>query len=92
MNQSEEIAGWLGQLIEPHALVEMRCLGVRGRKAIASYWRGEDLEAMAARAVEYDQAGAKGVYFGLNPVRLDLAAPARPARRVTQTYCCAAGC
>ncbi len=75
----QQIAAWLGQLVAPDQLVELRALHLpasetrAARDAISEYHPGDQLLHMATQALAYEQEGAKGVYFVLNPVRHDMA-------------------
>lgn len=63
------IARWLRLFIEPGQRTELRALGA-SYQVVSQLFQGDDLDAMAARAVELDaRPGIKGVYFVPNPIR-----------------------
>lgn len=71
--QVEAITRWLAVFIRPTQVTELRALHLDdGRKIACSFWTGDRLLDMAARAVELERAGAKGVYFTPNPLRPDM--------------------
>ena len=63
----------------PGQVVELRALGVQGRKAVCEVF--SDLGALARRAAELDAAGAQGVYFTLNPLKPDMVGRKVSARK-----------
>lgn len=70
--QAVKIEEWLRILHPlPGEVVELRALDVEGRKAVCECYA--DPAALADRAVELDQAGARGCYATLNPLRPELA-------------------
>jgi hypothetical protein len=76
--QVEAIARWLAVFVRPGQVTELRALHLaNGRRADGAIFTGDGLLAMAARAVEFEQAGAKGVYFTPNPLRSDMATSKR---------------
>jgi hypothetical protein len=79
--QVEAIARWLAVFVRPGQVTELRALHLaNGRRADGAIFTGDRLLAMAARAVEFEQAGAKGVYFTPNPLRPDMATSRRFAK------------
>jgi hypothetical protein len=58
---------------------EIRALAVGNHRAVS--FISSDVQAMALRAAEWDQAGAKGVYFTPNPLRPDLEGSRASARK-----------
>ena len=64
----------LSLLTEPCQLVEMRILGINGKRRTDSGYFS-DLEKLARAALSYD-GRAEGIYFTLNPVKPDLVARA----------------
>src|SRR4051812_5508986 len=60
-------------------VVELRALGVAGRKAVS--FISADLHALAVRAAELDGQGATGCYFTPNPLKPELAGHAVSARK-----------
>src|SRR5262245_2635143 len=71
--QIEAIVGMLAIFHPPGPdwCVEMRSLNVGKRRAVCETFG--DARALAARAAECDAQGAKGTYFGLNPLAPHLA-------------------
>lgn len=65
-----DIEKWLRVFCVPGQVVELRALGVGGKRAVCEVFG--DLAALARRAAELDAAGAQGVYFTPNPLRPDL--------------------
>lgn len=65
-----EIENALALYLPPGGVYELRGLGVRGRAAVSAHF--SDLGAMAALAAQWDEQGATGVFFGLNPRKPDL--------------------
>ncbi len=61
-------------VFHPHAgaagVVELRALGVGGKRAVCSVHA--DMAELARRAAELDAQGASGCYFTINPLRPDL--------------------
>jgi hypothetical protein len=66
------VAGWLGHLIAPDQVVELRALrvadGTRGGSTWAGTFRGDELPALAAAALGLSGL-CQGVYYTLNPLR-----------------------
>jgi hypothetical protein len=61
-------AAWLGRLIEPKQVVELRAIYCDGY-ARTCYFRHDQLDTMAREAVKLTEQGeVKGVYWTLNPV------------------------
>lgn len=71
MADSQMIERTLRVFCAPGQVVELRALGVQGKRAVCEVFG--NLEALARRATDLDQAGAAGVYFTPNPLRPDLA-------------------
>lgn len=69
--QAETVEQALRVFCVPGQVVELRALGVQGKKAVCETFN--DLSAMASRAVELDAAEAQGCYFTLNPLKPELA-------------------
>lgn len=67
----KQIAEWLAHIVYPDQVIEVRSLSVGSKRAISRYFRGTDLESMVVYAQRQEQEGAKGIYFGLNPIRDD---------------------
>jgi hypothetical protein len=76
--QIAAITNWLRIFHSPFDAVELRALGVYGRRAVCGVFDSPDM--LAARAAELDGAGATGTYFTLNPLRPDLAGSTASAR------------
>jgi hypothetical protein len=76
----DQVARWLSTFVRPGQWTELRALQVGGRKVDSSFFDGGRLDAMAARALELEAAGARGVYFVPNPLRPDIADSRRCAR------------
>jgi hypothetical protein len=79
--QVENIARWLAVFVRPGQVTELRALHLaNGRKLASAFFTGDRLRDMATRAVEFEKAGAKGVYFTPNPLRPDMATSKRYAK------------
>lgn len=81
--QVAAIAQWLGVFHSFTDTVELRALGVGGRRAVCEVFG--DPQALARRAAELDGAGASGCYFTLNPLRPDLAGSTASCRKADVT-------
>jgi hypothetical protein len=66
-NRLSTIQAALAHLVDPGQIVELRILGVNGRKRTDSGYFS-DFEKLARAAMSYD-GRAEGIYFTLNPVR-----------------------
>jgi hypothetical protein len=66
---------WLPLLTQPDQVVELRALQVGTARAVSRVFRADEegLAALAEQARAWDEAGARGVYFTVNPIRADLA-------------------
>jgi|ERR1043165_178285 hypothetical protein len=73
--QIASIARWLRLFIAPDQLTELRAIGDRVE---SQRFRGDQLEAMAAKAVTFERT-AKGVYFVPNPLKPDTKGAAKDA-------------
>jgi hypothetical protein len=79
--QVEAIARWLAVFVRPGQVTELRALHLaNGRKLVSAFFTGDRLRDMAARAVDLEKAGARGVYFTPNPLRPDMAISKRCAK------------
>jgi hypothetical protein len=71
------VAAWLGHLLEPAQVTELRALKVRRRgerqHTVSGFFDYDHLEDMAAAALEVSPH-ARGVYFVLNPLKPDILA------------------
>jgi hypothetical protein len=67
-----EIASWLTNLTQPGQLVEVRALGVGSAKSVHRHYlhdgEGAGLLALAQQGQQWDQQGAKGIYWTPNPL------------------------
>lgn len=77
--QAQAIAKWAGVLFDPAQRVEIRGLFADG-PAVSCHFLGGQVAEMAARAIELEMRGAKGVYFTLNPLSPEPAAQGRAAK------------
>ena len=70
--QAAKIEEWV-RIFHPHPgeVVELRTIGVGGKKAVSEIFTSPPL--LARRAVEMDVAEARGIYFTLNPLRPEMA-------------------
>ena len=79
----EIVAGWLGVLVEPGSVVELRILGWQEREGFdkdrSGYYDSNHFQHLAAEALKYTQQ-SEGVYWTLNPVN-----PALLARAANRT-------
>jgi hypothetical protein len=81
LRQIDAIAHWLAVFIEPGQVTELRALHLAdGRRMECAFYTGRTLRDMAAKAVQVEQAGATGIYFIPNPLRLDMASSRRAAK------------
>lgn len=77
--QVATIAAALRRFLLPGQVTEIRGLDVGTAKALT--FISPDIDALAHKAAEWDQAEAKGVYFIPNPIRPDLAGSRASSRK-----------
>lgn len=78
-SQAEYVVRCLNVFLAPGQVCEIRALGVGDSRAVSTI--SDDVQTLAAKAVEFDRQGARGVYFTPNPLRPDLVGTHVSARK-----------